>query len=99
MWVRIDAYLLLLFLTVNIIVIFIERSTAPRLVAIPKIHWDYFGVGNKENGDHFGVDLGTTFQGWASYRGPNLFGSCTEPNSSSALLRLQRRALGTRLTV
>ena len=51
---------LLLFLSVNIIVIFIERSTAKRFVAIPKTHWDYFGVGNKENGDHFGVDLGTT---------------------------------------
>ena len=34
----IDAYLLLLFLSVNIIVIVIERSTVPRLVAIPKIH-------------------------------------------------------------
>ena len=57
---------------------------------------------SKEHGDHFGVDLGTTFQGWASFRGPNLFKSCTEPNGSSALSGLQRRASGasgTRLTV
>ena len=60
---------------------------------------DHFGVDNKENGDHFEVDQGITFQGWASFRDPNHFGSCTEPNGSSSLLGLQRRASGTRLTV
>ena len=43
---------------------------------------DHFGVDNKENGDNFGVDLGITVQDWASFRGPNHFGSCTEPNGS-----------------
>ena len=60
---------------------------------------DNFGADNKENGDSFGVDLGTTFQAWASVRGPNHFGSCTEPKGSSALLGLQRRASGTHVTV
>ena len=60
---------------------------------------DNFGADNTENGDSFGVDLGTFFQALASVRGPNHFGSCTEPKGSSALLGLQRRASGTRLTV
>ena len=58
---------------------------------------DHFGVDKKENGYHFGVDLGITFQGWVPFRGPDHFGSCTEPNGFSALLGLQRRASGTRL--
>ena len=60
---------------------------------------DLFGADNKENRNHFGVDLGITVQGWTSFRGPNHFGSCKGPIGSSAILGLHRRPLGTRLTV
>ena len=60
---------------------------------------DHFGVDYRESGDPFGVDLGITVQDWASFRGPNNFGSCTEPNGSSASLGLQRKASCTRLTL
>ena len=60
---------------------------------------DHFGVDNKVNRNHFGVDLGITVQGWASFRVPNYFGSCKGPIGFSTILGLQRRPSGTRLTV